>query len=155
MTNNERTYVLFLYNYWSEVLSLFWRLNVEDHVSLAEVLVTEAWKRLERQVLPCCALWKVKVASMICFMWDYSRILKEYLCLKHSMSYLNICCVFEGFENYAYRLWYTNAWEIQILHQQGPTFEILKCIVFVDLCVWSKLQVFIFTILSQCLLSRS
>ncbi|NXL95665.1 FAKD1 protein, partial [Alectura lathami] len=27
------------------------RLSVEDHVSLAEVLVTEAWKRLERQVL--------------------------------------------------------------------------------------------------------
>ncbi|NXX53082.1 FAKD1 protein, partial [Scopus umbretta] len=27
------------------------RLNVEDHDSLAEVLVTEAWKRLERQVL--------------------------------------------------------------------------------------------------------
>ncbi|NXD20263.1 FAKD1 protein, partial [Spelaeornis formosus] len=27
------------------------RLNVEDHVSLAKVLVTEAWKRLERQVL--------------------------------------------------------------------------------------------------------
>ncbi|NXH14711.1 FAKD1 protein, partial [Bucco capensis] len=27
------------------------RLNVEDHNSLAEVLVTEAWKRLERQVL--------------------------------------------------------------------------------------------------------
>ncbi|NXE58419.1 FAKD1 protein, partial [Calcarius ornatus] len=32
------------------------RLNVEDHVSLTKVLVTEAWKRLERQVLlslPC------------------------------------------------------------------------------------------------------
>ncbi|NXE46509.1 FAKD1 protein, partial [Casuarius casuarius] len=29
------------------------RLNVEDHDSLAEVLVTEAWKRLERQVLHC------------------------------------------------------------------------------------------------------
>ncbi|NXC00819.1 FAKD1 protein, partial [Orthonyx spaldingii] len=29
------------------------RLNVEDHVSLAKVLVTEAWKRLERQVLYC------------------------------------------------------------------------------------------------------
>ncbi|NXG90250.1 FAKD1 protein, partial [Stercorarius parasiticus] len=28
------------------------RLKVEDHDSLAEVLVTEAWKRLERQVLP-------------------------------------------------------------------------------------------------------
>ncbi|NXG56365.1 FAKD1 protein, partial [Hemiprocne comata] len=27
------------------------RLNVEDHDSLAEILVTEAWKRLERQVL--------------------------------------------------------------------------------------------------------
>ncbi|NXO55619.1 FAKD1 protein, partial [Aramus guarauna] len=27
------------------------RLNIEDHGSLAEVLVTEAWKRLERQVL--------------------------------------------------------------------------------------------------------
>ncbi|NXT98697.1 FAKD1 protein, partial [Buphagus erythrorhynchus] len=27
------------------------RLNVEDHASLAKVLVTEAWKRLERQVL--------------------------------------------------------------------------------------------------------
>uniref|UniRef100_A0A8C5IIP3 FAST kinase domains 1 n=1 Tax=Junco hyemalis TaxID=40217 RepID=A0A8C5IIP3_JUNHY len=29
------------------------RLNVEDHVSLTKVLVTEAWKRLERLSLPC------------------------------------------------------------------------------------------------------
>ncbi|NXN54452.1 FAKD1 protein, partial [Rynchops niger] len=34
------------------------RLNVEDHDSLAEVLVTEAWKRLERQVLSLPALSK-------------------------------------------------------------------------------------------------
>jgi len=49
-------------------MSFFWRLNVEDHDSLAEVLVTEAWKRLERQVLYSYALLKVEIASMVCFM---------------------------------------------------------------------------------------
>ncbi|NXG08690.1 FAKD1 protein, partial [Sakesphorus luctuosus] len=34
-----------------DILYSILRLNVEDHHSLAEVLVTEAWKRLERQVL--------------------------------------------------------------------------------------------------------
>ncbi|CAN8218803.1 unnamed protein product [Coccothraustes coccothraustes] len=38
-----------------DILYSILRLNVEDHVSLAKVLVTEAWKRLERQVLSCCA----------------------------------------------------------------------------------------------------
>ncbi|NXR01998.1 FAKD1 protein, partial [Sagittarius serpentarius] len=39
------------------------RLNVEDHDSLAEVLVTEAWKRLERQVLYYCALLSLPALS--------------------------------------------------------------------------------------------
>ncbi|NWW89358.1 FAKD1 protein, partial [Rhynochetos jubatus] len=39
------------------------RLSVEDHNSLAEVLVTEAWKRLERQVLYCCALLSLPALS--------------------------------------------------------------------------------------------
>ncbi|NXC18815.1 FAKD1 protein, partial [Corythaeola cristata] len=39
------------------------RLNVEDHDSLAEVLVTEAWKRLERQVCYCCPLLSLPALS--------------------------------------------------------------------------------------------
>nr|XP_030134291.3 FAST kinase domain-containing protein 1, mitochondrial isoform X2 [Taeniopygia guttata] len=35
-----------------DILYSLLRLNVEDHVSLAKVLVTEAWKRLERLSLP-------------------------------------------------------------------------------------------------------
>ncbi|XP_050832753.1 FAST kinase domain-containing protein 1, mitochondrial isoform X3 [Serinus canaria] len=35
-----------------DILYSILRLNVEDHVSLAKVLVTEAWKRLERLSLP-------------------------------------------------------------------------------------------------------
>ncbi|KAJ7415584.1 FAST kinase domain-containing protein 1, mitochondrial [Willisornis vidua] len=42
-----------------DILYSILRLNVEDYDSLAEVLVTEAWKRLERQVLYYCALSKV------------------------------------------------------------------------------------------------
>ncbi|KAF4796846.1 FAST kinase domain 1 [Turdus rufiventris] len=42
-----------------DILYSILRLGVEDHASLAKVLVTEAWKRLERQVLSCCALWKM------------------------------------------------------------------------------------------------
>lgn len=61
----------------------------------------------------------------------------EYLCLKNNMSIFNVSCIFYGFENYTYRLRYTNAWEIQILQQQDPTFDILKYI----FCDWSELQV--------------
>ncbi|NXE07427.1 FAKD1 protein, partial [Lophotis ruficrista] len=39
------------------------RLNVEHHNSLAGVLVTEAWKRLERQVLYYCALLSLPALS--------------------------------------------------------------------------------------------
>ncbi|NXJ79871.1 FAKD1 protein, partial [Trogon melanurus] len=39
------------------------RLDVEDHNSLAQVLVTEAWKRLERQVLHYCALLSLPTLS--------------------------------------------------------------------------------------------
>ncbi|NXQ37310.1 FAKD1 protein, partial [Alaudala cheleensis] len=42
------------------------RLNVEDHVSLAKVLVTEAWKRLERQVCPAllCERYKLSLPAL-------------------------------------------------------------------------------------------
>ncbi|NWW38946.1 FAKD1 protein, partial [Panurus biarmicus] len=42
------------------------RLNVEDHVSLARVLVTEAWKRLERQVCPAvlCERYKLSLPAL-------------------------------------------------------------------------------------------